>query len=304
MIKKPNEIIEELMSMHKHGLPDGSKQGFNHIDQKLRLVKGGTTDLIAYPFHGKSLLFKEWVINLAVNSNWKWLLYTPDDGEDVMVFSDLITMVSGKSFDKNKSNYITQKEINTYTTYLLSAIDFVGSDQLVKPLELFELAASGKYNGLGIDSWNKLNHDEWIGNSAYVGKILTERNRLMRKSGCHCLTVMHPKNPDLGSLRNGLQPPNVYQMYGGSEVNNNANNIVIVFKEDRTAYNEPYIINFNKIKPKQCGEVGEIELYYDYPMRRLYEKYPTSGRREYAKGVIVDQEASDYINQSTDSNPF
>lgn len=303
MIKKYGDIEAQLIDVRKNGLPDGDKQHFYAFDQYLRFIAGGCTDIIGYPFHGKSLLLKDIVINMAVNSKWRWLVHMPDDGDDVHVLTDLIHTLSGKSFNKKHSNYIKESELRAYLGSLMSCIDFVSADYARTPEELFNLAEQGKYNGLAIDSWNRLNHSGDIKDPSYVGRVLSERNRVMMRSGCHCLMTMHPKAPNLSDLRDGkVTAPSVYNAYGGSEVNNNGKNIIIIFKDNRKDYDAPYYININKVKPKQCGEIAEFEIYYDGILKRFYYK-SASGQREYA-AVDKPSDPLDYIQGTSQEIPF
>ena len=65
MIKTNSEIIEQLMHLHKYGIPEGSNVGLKSFDENLTFVKGGCTDITGYPFYGKSLFLKEMLMNLG-----------------------------------------------------------------------------------------------------------------------------------------------------------------------------------------------------------------------------------------------
>jgi hypothetical protein len=45
MIKSSSEILDQLMSLHKNGLPEGSRIGLKSFDSQLTFVKGGCTDI-------------------------------------------------------------------------------------------------------------------------------------------------------------------------------------------------------------------------------------------------------------------
>ena len=107
-----------------------------------------------------------------------------------------------------------------------------------------------------------------------------------------CLMVWHPKNPEQAGINKGnVAPPSVFQFHGGAEVNNNANNIITIHKESKVDYSDPYQVYFNKIKPKQCGEIGMIELYYNWKKQRFYD-FDALGTQEraYAKQVTGTEE--------------
>jgi hypothetical protein len=289
MIKDQTEIMDELMAMHKHGLPDGARQGWGKFDDHLRFIAGSSTDILGYPFKGKSLLLREIIVNLAANAKKRTLLHLPDDGEDVQVVANIINAMSGKHFDRKYEGMITERELQTYATSLLTGIDFISSNIRVDPVELWTMGKD--YDVIGIDSWNKLGHKKSLKDPDYIGWALSERNRLMRVGRCHCVTVWHPKNPFQDMLTNGeAKPPSVYQFHGGAEVNNNAMNIIVIHKNSRDDYNEPYEVIIQKVKPKQCGQVGQFSIHYDYPMKRFYFRDPATERRTYAEGAIKEEE--------------
>ena len=115
MIKKNSEILDQLMSLHKNGIPEGSKIGHTNFDEQLTFVKGGCTDITGYPFYGKSLFLKEIIMGLTINDNWRHCVYMPDDGSDTDVISNLLHKMTGKTFEKGYPNTITEKEIAKFT---------------------------------------------------------------------------------------------------------------------------------------------------------------------------------------------
>ena len=66
-----------------------------------------------------------------------------------------------------------------------------------------------------------------------------------------------------------LKAPDVYNIMGGSEWNNNGKNIIVVDKESKESIN--YDIYFRKIKPRIVGGQGVCTLQYDISKQKFYE---------------------------------
>ena len=272
-LKKHITLLDELHHLQANGLPKGLEVGIPVMDQFIRYAPGTTTDILGYPFSGKSLLFRDIIIRLCKKHNQRAIIHAPDDGQDALVMSEYITALSGKTFEKGYRNTITPKEVTKWASVLSQYIEIVSDFDPVNPLEFWEYASKNGYSYAGLDSWNVLSHKGSIKDPDYIAPILLERNRICRSTGLHAITVHHPKSP--GTVKDGkIQSPMVFDFYGGSEVNNKGNNIIIIHKYDKSDYKEPYEITIPKVKPKSAGKVGQVEITYDYPNRTFgyYER--------------------------------
>ena len=291
MIKSSSEILEQLMSLHKNGLPEGSKIGLNSFDSQLTFVKGGCTDITGYPFFGKSLFLKEIMMGLTLNQGWRHCVYMPDDGSDTEVISNLMHKLSGKTFEKNYPNSITEKDIAKYSTTLCDSFKFISAEHNIEPEAFWNYAKENKCTSAVIDSWNYLAHKGEPTNADYLRKILSLRNRFMDINKMHSFIIIHPKNPDPKQVKDGsVKKPSVYDLMGGSEWNNNGRNIVVVHKDSKENHH-PYKITVDKVKPKYYGELGECVLHIDWASQRFYEFDHIHNTKKYAyatEEIVVD----------------
>jgi hypothetical protein len=216
MIKSSSEILDQLMSLHKNGIPEGSKLGLNSFDNQLTFVKGGCTDITGYPFFGKSLFLKEIMMGLTLNEGWRHCVYMPDDGSDTEVISNLMHKLTGKTFQKDYPNTITEKEISKYSSQLCDSFKFISSEHNIEPEAFWNYAKENKCTSAVIDSWNYLAHKGEPTNADYLRKILSLRNRFMDINKMHSFIVIHPKNPDPKQVKDGsVKKPSVYDLMGG-----------------------------------------------------------------------------------------
>jgi len=305
MIKTNSEIIEQLMHLHKYGIPEGSSVGLKSFDENLTFVKGGCTDITGYPFYGKSLFLKEMLMGLTVNSGWRHCVYMPDDGSDVEVISNLMHKLTGKTFDTRFGNRITEKEIAKHASTICDKFKFISSEHSLEPEALWNYAKENKCDSAVIDSWNYLAHKGEPTSPDYLRKILSLRNRFMEVNKMHSFIIIHPKNPDPKAVKDGsVNKPSVYDLMGGSEWNNNGRNIVVVHKNSKENH-EPYQIHIDKVKPKHYGNLGTCSLSMDWNSQRFYEYDAPLNKKTfaYAPVEIVKDPIND-IFTVTDNEPF
>ncbi len=305
MIKKTSDIIDELMHLRENGMPEGSKTNHKALDENITFVKGGCTDITGYPFYGKSLVLKEIIVSLTINEGWKHCLYMADDGSDVEVLSNLMHKITGKTFNKDYPNRISEKDIAKYSTMLTDNFKFISSEHSIEPKAFWNYAKEQGCNSAVIDSWNYLAHEEEATSPNYLRKILSHRNRFFDTNGMHSFIVIHPKNPDPKQVKEGMvNKPSVYDLMGGSEWNNNGRNIIVVHKNSKENY-EPYYIHIDKVKPKFYGQLGTTQLQMDWATQRFYDYDPALNQKVYAYGT--EEHIEDPITSLfhiSDNEPF
>lgn len=277
-----NKVLDELMLFNKRGYPKG--YDINHKDFPLTFGLGTCTDITGYPFFGKSLILKEIIVSLAVNHHWKFALFMPDDGSKVEVMANLIHKMSGKTIEPNYPNSMTPKEISKW--YLQASQHFIQVESShAEPKAFWNFAKENKCNATVIDSWNYMAHTQSAVSTEYLREILAYRNTFMQENNMHSFTIIHPKNPDPKKVKEGAAgKPTVYDLMGGSEWNNNGRNLIIVSKQDKGNYSEPYLVSVEKVKPKHYGVLGEYYLHLRWDNQRFYTMDNMQQKRIYAYG--------------------
>jgi len=312
MIKKSSEILDELMNLQKNGLPPGFNVGHTELDKHIKFVKGGCTDITGYPFYGKSIVAKEFMVGLALNHNWKFLAYMADDGSDVEVLSNLMQKITGKTFIRGRQNSISEKEITKMYMNLTNTFKFVSGVNKMEPMEFWELGKELGVDATMIDSWNYMLHKGEPTDPKYLRTILSDRNVFMESNKMHSFTIIHPKNPDPKANKDGvISRPTVYSMMGGSEWNNNGRNIIVIHKNSKE-HHQPYQVHIDKVKPKHYGEVGCATLWLDWEKQKFYTRESADGdvltRKTYAYGEnkeeIIKDPMSDIQFNVEDNEPF
>jgi hypothetical protein len=249
------------------------------IDEHYKILQGNCTDITGYPYSGKTLFLIDILFNLSMSKGWKHLLHLPDSGKPAEVIANLIHKYTGKSFNKEHSNAIEEYEILKCIGWITDHFKiYKYGKERPTPIQFWEYANTLDVQTACIDSWNYMRHES--SGTDYLASVLSRRNELAEESGKHYFTVIHPKNPTaLDYDKDGiLKAPDVFNMMGGSEWNNNGKNIIVVHKESKESFN--FDIYFRKIKPRIVGKTGVITLQFDLKKQLFYNIF--KGHNEYA----------------------
>lgn len=259
--------------------------GFFLINQNYQFLKGNCTDITGYPYSGKTLFLMEILFNLSVEHGMKHLLHLPDSGKPEEVIATLIQKKTGKTFDKRYPNLIEEAEIMREINWIHEHFQILQYQKRPTPFEFWDYAATLDVQTASIDSWNYMRHEGE--GTKYLAEVLSYRNELAEKSNKHFFTIIHPRNPTANdyNANGGLKAPDVFNLMGGSEWNNNGKNIIVVHKEDKEGLE--FDIYFRKIKPRIVGKTGMISLNYDISRQKFYE-IDHKGNRIFAFGEVVE----------------
>lgn len=289
------EMQERMITFLKEDIPLLSC-GFDNIDDNWKFMQGNCTDIIGYPYMGKTLILIEKLFNLSQKYGKKHLLHLPDSGKPEEVMATLIHKLTGKTFDKRYPNRINEFEMMDVLNWIdkhFKILDDVDekTGKLLRPTpkEFWEYCATLDVDTGSIDSWNYMKH-EGSGHE-YLADVLSYRNQIAEKSKKHFFTIVHPKNPTAMDFdKDGvLKPPNVYNIMGGSEWNNNGKNIIAVHKDDKES--QEYDIYYRKIKPRIVGKTGMITLSQDLTLAKFYILRGSMRLYAYGEELEVKEEA-------------
>jgi len=251
--------------------------GFKIMQQNRGFIKGNCTDITGYPYSGKTLFLIEELFNLSEKYGIKHLLHLPDSGKPEEVASLLLNKMTGKNFYHESKYRITEAEILKSWNWINEHFGFLEFEKRPTPFEFWDYAAKSKYDTASIDSWNYMRHDG--DGTKYLADVLSYRNEIAEKSNKHFYTIIHPRNPNKDDFKDGkLKAPDVFNLMGGSEWNNNAKNIIVIHKEEKES--DVYDVYFRKNKPRQVGKTGLVQLNYDIFKQKFYETI--GGERSYA----------------------
>jgi hypothetical protein len=267
-VTKAHEVIDELFRYRNNYHEKGKYLGFEGMDQYYSMSLGNCTDWTGFPMSGKTQVLMECLMNTSRFYGWKHLVYFPDVGSNVEIIADLINKKTGKSFNPESFNVITDEEILHAIDWVTHHFKVLTRDDIkakMTPVEFWDYAVKlKKEEGLetaSIDSWKDLNHpyNDFGGYAQYLEFVLPYRNQIAEDNDLHLHTIIHPK---LTEKENGKRSaPVPYDLKGGSEWFNSGKCMITVHREDPTYYKAE--LYFNKIKPRSNGNIGKHEIFFD-----------------------------------------
>jgi len=318
-IAQASDILNSLQNYKKTYHEKGMYLGFEAMRDNYSMQLGSCTDWTGYPMSGKTQVLMECLMNTSLFYSWKHLLYFPDVGNNIEIIADLIHKKTGKSFDPDAPNTITDSEISIaseWVCYYFKVLTKSDVKAKLTAVEFWDYAVKLKNEeGLHtacIDSWKDLSHDysNYGGYAQYLEFVLPYRNQIAEDNDLHLHTIIHPKLTD---KENGKRtPPGPYDLKGGSEWFNSGKCMITVHREDLT--DNQCQIHFNKIKPRSIGKIGVINLRFDISKFRYYDidysnpnnhiKIYAGEQTETKKTIVELKNYSESLNNQRDSLPF
>jgi twinkle protein len=296
-----NDLQDRLIKYLKTDIKTYSV-GFRDIDEHYKILLGNCTDITGYPYSGKTLFLMEILYNLSEEHGFKHLLHLPDSGKPEEVMALLFQKRTGLTFDKRYSNVIDETTIMKEIHWIDEHFKILDYTKRPSPKEYWDYAAKENFHTASIDSWNYMRHEGE--GTKYLADILSYRNEIAEKYNKHFFTIIHPRNPNGHDYDSDgkLKAPDVFNLMGGSEWNNNGKNIVVVHKESKESFN--YDIYFRKIKPRIVGKTGFTTLQYDIKNQKFFE-FDENNLPMFAFGIPYEEEAYNTFGGFPDTSaPF
>lgn len=228
------------------------------------------------PTHNSTFL-SALAVNLAREASWRFAIFSPENVPLERYAVLLIEQWSGHQFDgvggRMPADLLSwgMEWLEEHITFLLPE-DAVPTIPYLLDLARVQVLRQG-IRGLILDPWSEIEHSRPAGQTEteYVSHMLTLIRRFARLHGVHVWVVAHPSKL-LKSKDGRYDPPTPYQISGSAHFYNKADNCVTVWR-DRTADHHRVEIHVSKIRSREIGRTGMVELAYD-PLCRRYADLP------------------------------
>jgi len=269
-IVQANDITERIMHLYNVGNYPGLSTGWNCLDKHYTVRKGNTTIITGYPTSGKTSFYLNLLMNLTKKFSHRHLIYSPETGTADEIYSELIFMHTGKTFNKQHGNAITEKEVYNSLPFIHEYFKIIEPEETDNtPDNFYELCKEGfkqfEINTFGIDNWNDLEHDIRTRGgsiSEYLKYEIPRFNRFAKTNNAHGFLLAHPRNPELGAPK-PLPPPRPDQIEGGSLWYAKAQSMLVVHRNWDDPNDYTTLVKVEKAKPKIVGKKGgAAELTY------------------------------------------
>ncbi len=284
---EPNQLVDEVAELYERGLPKGCSTGWRSVDEHYTVASGQWTLITGVPGHGKSEWLDALMVNLAKAGKWRFAVYSPENSPVEIHLSKLLEKYTGRPFGAGPTQRMSPEERGAGMAWLQEHFGFIrpngeqpaSIDQILSECYTWVQISPAAPAGVVIDPWNELEHqrpERWS-ETEYISDSLSRLRRFARNTKCHVWVVAHPTK--LLRDKDGSRPvPTPYDVSGSAHWFNKADNCVTVWRDPRDD-GAPVQIYVQKIRFKNIGKVGKIELNYD----RVTGRYsvPRSGARDY-----------------------
>ncbi|NKE69867.1 bifunctional DNA primase/polymerase [Candidatus Manganitrophus noduliformans] len=273
-----DDLSDGIDSMYEEGLPPGESTGWKTLDPHYTVHPGQITIVTGIPGHGKSEFIDALMVNLVTAKQWKFAIFSAESKPDRHSVG-LIEKFVGMPFGKGPSQRMDKLRVEAGKEFLRGRFFFLEPSEKHTTLDwIIEqagiLVAQKGINGLLIDPWNELEHkrSNGVSETEYISQSLSKLRRFRRRTNVHVFLVAHPQKLNRDSKGN-YPVPTLYDISGSAHWRNKADSGVCVWRdvaqERSTQITKIYI---QKIKTKETGKVGVVDLIYDRVTGRYSDK--------------------------------
>lgn len=292
-----NDVWDDFMNLFDNGRPEGYKiEGWDDFNNIFRYHKNQFLITTGIPQHGKSSFVAQMEMKMAVQHGWKWAIFSPESGQFMDLKAQFAELYFGKAFPNNQNregfNIISRKEILEVQDFFNEHFFWIDPRKKTKE-ELFERMKAAVLRhgvtGCRIDPYNKVQRKGKYMDLETLNDFLNECCSFKKEYDLHLNLVAHPQK--MSKTREEKDPntdkkvyldavPTAYDIFGGSEFFNQADVIMVVYRNMLNGLSEIYI---KKAKTKEFGKIG-VEYFTINIHNGRYTPIFTDDKGEFRKG--------------------
>jgi twinkle protein len=262
------DLAERIERLYDEGLKGGEHPGSDVLARHYTVKPGQWTIVTGVPGHGKSALIDWVMVSLAERAGWRLAVCSPENQPLERHAAHLAELRARRPFGPGPSRRMTREDLREAREWLDGRFYFIlpPDDEFTLDGVLARLRAAVLRHGVRgavIDPWNEIEHQRpaAMTETEYISQSLTKIRNFARRHEVHVWIVAHPTK--LVKDRDGSYPvPTLYDVSGSAHWRNKADMGLVVWRDpaDPAA---PTQVHVQKVRFRECGEVGMVNLYYD-----------------------------------------
>lgn len=325
MIKRLSEVKDELNVLHEEGIELGKDVGWAWKDFPYTVKLGSTTYIAGAPASGKSEWWFEILINLSCLHGWNHVIFSPETGSHVDIYSELMHKFIGKPYVKGQ--WQMSKAEKLIAEKFIEKHFFVFDDQTEMTAQKFydSIDEFEKENNLVIhtttaDPWNELKQDfkpEDLGREdMFLSRILGVVRKHAKTTQKHHCIITHVRDQKAEKMKDSntfYYPfPSARDLAGGQTWFRKGMSMIIFWRPPEGMEFEAGVIaeanevhiKIAKTKPKGTSKNGTYRFFLNLASYRYYMK-DFVGREIYAyRGEYDTKPQEQQISFGTNFKPL
>jgi twinkle protein len=272
------DLAGDVMQLYHEGLQGGVSTGWRSVDHHYTVRAGEMTITTGIPSHGKSQFLDALTVNLAREQGWCIAVCSPENLPVSRHLAKLVEQFTGWPFREGPTRRLPAEELPDALDWLHQHFVFIAPEDNLTIAGLLGVAktlvARHGIKGLIIDPWNEFDHTRPAHQTEteYICVALGQIRRFARTYGVHVWLVAHPQK--LYRKEDDSYPvPTPYDISGSAHWRNKADNCLTIWR-DENAPDQPVKLYVQKIRFREVGIVGVVDLQFDRITGRYKEAIP------------------------------
>ena len=273
------DLAEQMERLYDEGLKGGENPGSDALAQHYTVKPGQWTIVTGVPGHGKSAVIDWIMVSLAEGAGWRMAVCSPENQPLARHAAHLTELHARKPFGAGPRPRMTKDEMREARAWLHGRFYFIlpPDDEFTLDGVLTRIKAAVLRHGVRaavIDPWNEIEHQRPANmtETEYISACLTKIRNFARRHEIHIWIVAHPTKL-IKDKNNAYPVPTLYDISGSAHWRNKADMGMVVWR-DPTDETGPTEIHIQKVRFRECGEVGMVAVYYDKATGRYTDYGP------------------------------
>jgi hypothetical protein len=258
---KMSDYKDKIYAFYKSPREAGRFLKLDQFDKLLRFEKGYLNVITGIPTHGKSEILDFFITLLAINHDWKFVIFSPENYPLEIHYNKLAEKFHGKSMLQNIDEAIIQEALDFQDEHF-RFINATEEDLNLDCILSSSLDSSWKNDCLVIDPWNEIENmrPKDVSESDYTGICLRKLRKFARKNNVCIFVVAHPTKMYRIKDVDKYPVPTLYDISGSSNWYNKADNGIVVHRDFENDITEIYV---KKVKFKNYGQLGMVQMRWN-----------------------------------------
>lgn len=274
-----DDVFGQMLHSFRHGKAKGTTTYIESLNTHWTWRTGEVNIWTGYNNEGKSNFLTQLAILKAINEDWKFAVFCPENYPISDYYDDLIHCYVGKSCDKSFYNcmgefeYVKAAEFINDHFFVIDPENDYTIDTVIEKAKY--LVKRKGIKSFIIDPYNQIEHQMEKGQreDLYISKFMSRLKRESIKMDISIHLVAHQLTPNFAG-KDDYPQPDSYKIKGGGTFSDKADNVIVVWRPYRKSlpHDQTVKIIIAKIKKQRLvGVPGEIDLFYSREKNQYFE---------------------------------